>query len=56
LLEAGSLWEMEGEWVRAVALYRQAAEWLRGQQDGVYAENCIKRVEEKIKRTGGERP
>jgi hypothetical protein len=53
LLEAGSLWEMEGEWDRAIGLYRQAAERLRGQEDGVYAENCVKRVQEKIARTGG---
>jgi hypothetical protein len=54
LLEAASLWEMEGEWDRAIGLYRQAAEMLRGQQDGVYAENCILRVREKIERAGGD--
>ena len=50
LLEAASLWEMEGEWGKAIGLYQQAAEKLRGQQDGVYAENCIERVREKIAR------
>jgi hypothetical protein len=56
LMEAASLWEMEGEWDRAIALYRQAAERLRGQQDGVYAENSIQRVQEKIARAGDDRP
>ncbi len=56
LLEAGSLWEMEGEWEKAIGLFELAAEKLRGQQDEVYAENCIKRVREKIARVEGDRP
>jgi hypothetical protein len=56
LLEAGSLWEMEGEWEKAIGLYELAAGKLRGQQDGVYAENCIQRVREKIARVGGHLP
>lgn len=53
LLEAGSLWEADGEWGKAILLYERAAEGLRGQQDGIYAENCILRVREKIARAGG---
>jgi hypothetical protein len=53
LLEAASLWEMEGEWEKAIGLYEQAAEKLKGQQDGEYAANCILRIKEKIARTEG---
>jgi hypothetical protein len=53
LLEAASLWEMDGEWEKAIVLYELAAQKLRGQQDGVYAENCIERIREKIARVRG---
>lgn len=53
LLEAASLWEMDGEWEKAIDLYTLAAQRLRGQPDGVYAENCIERVREKISRVRG---
>ena len=56
LLEAASLWEADGEWEKAILLYERAAEKLRGQQDGIYAENCILRVREKIARAGGTDP
>jgi hypothetical protein len=53
LLEAASLWEMEGDWEKALGLYGQAAGQLKGQQDGDYAKNCILRIKEKIARTEG---
>jgi hypothetical protein len=53
LLEAASHFEMAGEWDRAKALYAMAAEKLKGRQDGVYAENCIKRIQEKMERSQG---
>ena len=39
--------EMKGEWQRAFELYEQAAEHLTGTQDGEYAINCIKHLQEK---------
>lgn len=53
LLETASHFEMAGEWDRAMALYEMAAEKLKGEQGGVYAENCIKRIQEKIERIQG---
>ena len=53
LLEAASLWEMEGDWEKALGLYGEAAEKLKGQQDGEYAANCIIRIKEKIARSEG---
>jgi hypothetical protein len=47
LNEANHL-DRHGEWARAMAYYQRAAEALRGQPDGEYAENCGKRVREKM--------
>jgi hypothetical protein len=53
LLDAGSYWEMEGEWDKALAIFTLASEKLRGYPDGVYAENCIERIQEKMERVKG---
>lgn len=47
LLEAASLLEDQGEWNRAVELYGLAAERSHGDQNAVYAQGCIERIQEK---------
>ena len=47
LLEAAGLLESQGEWARAVELYGLAAERSHGDQDAVYAQGCIERIQEK---------
>jgi hypothetical protein len=48
VLRAACILDHHGEWERALGLYTLAAELLRGRQDGVYAENRRKEVQEKI--------
>lgn len=43
-------YETDGEWELAFRHYKRAAEQLQGHQDGEYAENCIKRLAEKMER------
>jgi len=50
VLRAACILDHNGEWEMARELYAHAAELLRGQQDGVYAENRLKEVQEKINR------
>jgi hypothetical protein len=56
LLTAANQLDLRGEWDQALALYQQAAERLRGHQDGAYAENCILRIQEKKARAEGSQP
>jgi hypothetical protein len=49
LNEAAHL-DRHGEWARALAYYKRAAEALSGHPDGEYAKSCIKCVEEKLSR------
>jgi hypothetical protein len=48
--------EISGEWDRALTLYQEAAERLRGHQDGTYAENCILRIQQKQACAEGNKP
>ncbi len=50
ILRAAGMLEQQGEWESALHLYARAAELLHGRQDGVYAENCLKEVQEKLNR------
>jgi hypothetical protein len=47
LLGAASLLESKGEWELAIKLYKLAAERSHGDQNGVYAQRCIERIQEK---------
>jgi hypothetical protein len=51
VLRAAGILDRHGYWDRAIELYRLAAELLRGQQDELYAENCIREVQAKIDRS-----
>jgi hypothetical protein len=53
LLDGASRREMDGDWDQAILLYQMAAERLAGTQDGIYAEDCIGRIREKIAATRG---
>jgi hypothetical protein len=46
LNEAARL-DREGEWDQALVLYERVAELRKGEQDGEYALNCIRRIQER---------
>jgi hypothetical protein len=55
VLRAAGILDRHGYWDRALELYRLAVELLRGQEDELYAQNCIREVQGKIERSQGGR-
>ena len=53
LLDVASRYEMDGQWEKAIALYRIVRERWPDEQHSQYATNCVKRIEEKIANARG---